>query len=82
MPGRTWLFDLTKPLAPRILASFEDVGGYSHPHNFIRLADGNVLATFQYQEGTVGGHAARQRSPRKVSGQATGGLVVMDETGG
>ena len=47
--GRTWLFDLTHPLEPRIITQFGDAAGYSHPHTFVRLADGNVLATYQYR---------------------------------
>lgn len=46
--GRTWLFDVRQPLEPRILTSFGDLDGYNHPHTYIRLPDGNVLATFQY----------------------------------
>lgn len=79
--GRTWLFDLTRPLAPRILASFGDLGGFSHPHTFVRLADGNLLATFQYLAGTAGTHASRHPFAQKAVEHATGGLVVMDETG-
>ncbi|MGE0555568.1 MAG: hypothetical protein AB7R55_19210 [Gemmatimonadales bacterium] len=63
--GRTWLFDLSNPLEPAILTHFDDVSGLSHPHSFLRLADGKVLATFQY---AAGGHR-------------TGGLVLMDERG-
>jgi len=46
--GRTWLFDLNQPLHPRILASFAEVGGFHHPHSYLRLKDGNLLTTFQY----------------------------------
>lgn len=46
--GRTWLFDVHRPLAPRILTSFGDLDGYNHPHTYIRLPNGHVLATFQY----------------------------------
>ncbi len=46
--GRTWLFDLHRPLAPRILTSFGDLDGFNHPHTYIRLPNGHVLATFQY----------------------------------
>lgn len=66
--GRTWLFDLTQPLEPRILASFGDLAGFSHPHTFIRMDNGNILATFQY--------AATQEA-----GRMTGGLVEMTERG-
>jgi hypothetical protein len=45
--GQSFVFDLTEPRKPRIAARFEDVEGYSHPHSFLRLPNGNVLATFQ-----------------------------------
>ncbi len=45
--GRSWVFDVTTPDAPRIAADFGDVEGYRHPHTFVRLPNGNVLATFQ-----------------------------------
>jgi hypothetical protein len=45
--GRSFIFDLTDPGKPRIAGSFGDVEGYSHPHSFLRLPNGNVLATFQ-----------------------------------
>jgi hypothetical protein len=67
MTGHTWLFDLTTPRTPRILTSFGDVAGFSHPHSFIRLANGHVLATFQYRAGSTP--------------NVTGGLVEMDERG-
>src|SRR5574337_1766072 len=65
MTGRTWLFDLTRPRTPRVLTSFGDVAGFSHPHSFIRMADGKLLATFQYRSG--------------ITPAVTGGLVEMDE---
>jgi len=45
--GQSFVFDLTKPEKPRIAARFADAEGYSHPHSFLRLPNGNVLATFQ-----------------------------------
>jgi hypothetical protein len=45
--GRTWIFDLTNPQEPRIAGQFGDLAGYSHPHSYVRLPNGNVLATFQ-----------------------------------
>lgn len=80
--GRTWLFDLTQPLRPTILTSFRDVAGYSHPHTFVRLANGRVLTTFQYRADTgrtahdSGAHTLQQPAER-----TTGGLVEMDEQG-
>jgi hypothetical protein len=75
--GRTWLFDLSKPLEPRILTSFGDVAGWSHPHSFLRLVDGNVLATFQYRAAAPADTAGRSGP----SPHLTGGLVRMDERG-
>lgn len=87
--GRTWLYDLTTPRAPRLLASFGDVAGFSHPHSFARLADGSVLATFQYAasaSASVPAHAhgpapAASDDSARVAARAGGGLVHMDERG-
>jgi hypothetical protein len=80
--GRTWLFDLSQPLQPRILTSFGDVAGYSHPHTFIRLANGHVLTTFQYRSGAG---AMLHESGHEVMApnveHSIGGLVEMDERG-
>ena len=80
--GRTWLYDLSTPTTPKILTSFGDLGGFSHPHSYIRLPNGNVLATFQYKADSTpptaaGGHDAMA----KDDAGATGGLVEMDERG-
>lgn len=45
--GQSWIFDLKDPTRPRIAHQFGDMAGYSHPHSFLRLPNGNVLATFQ-----------------------------------
>ncbi|MEX2151220.1 MAG: hypothetical protein WD793_13495 [Steroidobacteraceae bacterium] len=45
--GKSFVFDLTQPGKPRIAARFGEIEGYSHPHSFLRLPNGNVLATFQ-----------------------------------
>jgi hypothetical protein len=88
--GRTWLFDLTEPVKPRLLTVFGDVAGYSHPHTYVRLASGTVLATFQYQsvgqtaasnDALEAGHgAAHGVAPASIE-RSTGGLVEMDERG-
>jgi hypothetical protein len=46
--GKTWLFDVSHPTKPRMLTSFGELDGYNHPHSYIRLPNGNVLATFQH----------------------------------
>jgi hypothetical protein len=66
--GRTILFDLREPLHPSLVTSFGDLDGYMHPHTYVRLPDGHVLATFQYH----GGHEPKSDG---------GGLVEFDERG-
>ncbi len=65
--GRTFRFDLHDPAHPRLAGSFDDADGFSHPHSYARLPNGNVLATFQHHvDGdTIG----------------TGGLVELDTAG-
>ena len=87
--GRTWLFDVNDALHPRVIASFNDVAGFSHPHTFARLADGNVLTTFQYRANrmrrTRSDSAGMRGMPEMKMGaggpHSTGGLVEMDERG-
>jgi len=69
--NRTMIMDLRNPQKPRQTGSFKSLGGYSMPHSFARLPNGNVLATFQYPD--HGGHMAM--------GAKTGGLVEIDDTG-
>jgi subtilisin family serine protease len=78
--GRTWLFDLSQPRQPRLLTAFGDVAGFSHPHTFIRLANGNVLATFQYRSDPPAMSHQPDPGTRPVI-HSTGGLVEMDERG-
>jgi hypothetical protein len=66
--GRTAVFDLREPLHPSLVTSFGDLDGYMHPHTYVRLANGHVLATFQYH----GGHEPKSDG---------GGLVEFDERG-
>jgi hypothetical protein len=67
--GQSFVFNLTNPAAPRIVRQFGDVDGYSHPHSFLRLPNGNVLATFQMRHDPASG-AVR-----------TGGIVEMTPAG-
>ena len=46
--GRTFIFDVRDPQHPTIETSFTDMAGYMHPHSFVRLPNGHVLATFQH----------------------------------
>lgn len=66
--GRTMLFDLKDPQKPSLVTSFGDMDGYMHPHTYVRLANGHVLATFQYH----GGHGPDADG---------GGLVEFDQSG-
>src|SRR5215472_10447241 len=64
--GRSFVFDLSQPLHPRLAAQFQARNGYIFPHSFARLPNGNVLATFQsHGQGYAPG----------------GGLVELDESG-
>ena len=69
--GRTFIFDVRNPLHPKIVSSFTDMAGYMHPHSYLRLPNGNVLATFQ--------HAHHGDSSGQVG--KTGGLVEIDDQG-
>lgn len=65
--GQTFIFDLTRPEAPRLAGQFGDVEGYAHPHSYLRMPGGNVLATFQMRHDSAGMHP--------------GGLVELTPTG-
>jgi hypothetical protein len=70
--GRTFRFDVRDPLRPRLSGAFGAVGGFSHPHSYVRLPGGNVLATFQLE----GAHERHDASHAR-----TGGLVEIDREG-
>ncbi len=90
--GRSWLFDLSEPTAPKILTSFGAKSGFTHPHSYVRLQNGEVLSTFQYAEGRpisvehahaatgAGTDQAKAGAPLKPA-PLTGGLVWMTERG-
>jgi hypothetical protein len=52
--GKTFIFDMTDPASPRLDGEFGDVEGMMHPHSYLRLPGGNVLATFQMQHDGAG----------------------------
>lgn len=52
--GQTFIFDLTDPARPRLAGQFGELEGYTHPHSFLRLPDGHVLASFQMRHGPGG----------------------------
>jgi hypothetical protein len=72
--GRTFIFDLRDQLHPKLATSFTDMAGYSHPHSYLRLPNGHVLATFQHQH-HMGHGDAHEHLGR------SGGLVEIDDQG-
>ena len=52
--GKTFIFDMTDPAAPRLDGEFGEVEGMIHPHSYVRLPNGNVLATFQMWHARAG----------------------------
>jgi hypothetical protein len=52
--GQSFIFDASDPAHPRLDGQFGDVAGMMHPHSFLRLPNGNVLATFQMQHDSLG----------------------------
>lgn len=68
--GRTFIFDLREPLHPKVASSFNDMAGFMHPHSYLRLPNGHVLASFQHAHHGSGGGLG-----------ATGGLVEIDDQG-
>ena len=66
--GHTFIFDTKDPAHPRLDGEFADLAGMMHPHSFLRLPNGNVLATFQMQHDSAG--------------VAPGGLAELTNRGG
>lgn len=65
--GRTFIFDLTQPEAPRIAGDFTERASYAHPHSFILMPNGNRLGTFHMLHDS--------------SGMRPGGLVELTPKG-
>lgn len=79
--GRTFIFDVRDALHPKVVTSFTDMAGYMHPHSYVRLPNGHVLATFQHVSRSASGH---DMSTHDMSGSqmgGTGGLVEIDDQG-
>lgn len=45
--SHSFVLDVADPLKPRVAADFKTAGDYRFAHSFVRLPNGNVLATFQ-----------------------------------
>jgi hypothetical protein len=69
--GRTFIFDLRDPLHPKVATSFTDMAGYMHPHSYLRLPNGHVLAAFQVAHHEMGSESLGK----------SGGLVEIDDQG-
>ena len=70
LAGRTFIFNVKDPVHPTVSTSFTDMAGYAHPHSFLRLPNGHVLASFQHMQHAGG-------AMKSVSG----GLVEIDDAG-
>lgn len=53
--GKSFIFDVRDPLRVKLVRAFEEIDGYSHPHSFVRLPNGHILATFSMKHGERGG---------------------------
>jgi hypothetical protein len=69
--GRTFILDVRDALHPKVATSFTDMDGYMHPHSYLRLPNGHVLATFQHK------HPGNSEDQMGQSG----GLVEIDDHG-
>lgn len=65
--GQSFIFDVADGARPTLDGQFGDMAGMMHPHSFLRLPNGNVLATYQMQH-----------DPR---GDAPGGLAELTHRG-
>ena len=66
-----FVFDLKDPLRPRVAAQFGDIEGFTHPHSYLRLPGGHVLATFQMR------HEKAGMVPGVIYGQDVEATAVM-----
>jgi hypothetical protein len=73
-PNKSVIFDLRDPLKPKVAATFGSLGGFGMAHSFLRLPNGNVLASFQFPDS--GGHGDHHA----MTG-THGGLVEIDDSG-
>jgi hypothetical protein len=80
LAGKTIVMDVRDPLRPKVHAAFADLAGFSHPHSFLRLPNGHVLASFQLE-----GHMDHTGHSSMIDPGAQpgvhGGLVEIDDEG-
>ncbi len=84
--GQTVVMDVRDPLHPKVHAQFTDLGGFSHPHSFLRLPNGHILASFQVEGhmdhgGGAGAHAGMAMPMVGVGAGVHGGIVEIDDEG-
>ncbi|MBS0578903.1 MAG: hypothetical protein JSR36_06535 [Proteobacteria bacterium] len=83
--GQTAILDLSDPLHPKVHATFGELDGFSHPHSFLRLPNGHVLASFQVEGHMDHGPDPGAEHSMAVGNPAThgihGGLVEIDNDG-
>ena len=55
--SHTYIYETSDPLKPKLSKSFGKIRGYSFPHSYSELPNGNIISTFQTKGGinTVGG---------------------------
>jgi hypothetical protein len=88
--GKTAVMDLRDPLHPKVHATFNDLDGFSHPHSFLRLPNGHVLASFQVEgpmshgmshDKDKGGGVTMSGADIGAKPDVHGGLVEIDDEG-
>lgn len=79
LADRTWLFDVSRPRKPKVLTSFGGLDGYNYPHTYVRLPNGNVLATFQHRGERETGGLVEFTDRGKVI--RSGSAAVADDPG-
>ena len=73
--NETVILDLNDPQKPRQVARFGSMGGFAMPHSFLRLPNGNVIASFQYPDQEMDHGAGHVMTGKH------GGLVEIDDRG-
>ncbi len=79
--GKSYIFDLRNPRAPKLDGQFDAVAGMMHPHSFWRLPNGNVLTTLQMQhddKGTAPGGLAELTPAGRVVRSASANIAAVD----
>jgi hypothetical protein len=80
--GVTSIFDLRTAGQPKLLGHFTTAGDFAYPHSFVPLANGNVLATYQWGHGynQPPGGLAELRRDGSVVRSARAAVTGFDST--